>query len=41
MEAISHRSRTARCPRDADLKNGSHRKGERESTPTKQYQDKA
>jgi hypothetical protein len=28
------------CPRDADLKNGSRRKGERD-TPAKQYQGKA
>jgi hypothetical protein len=29
------------CPRDADLKNGLCRKGERESTPVKQHKGKA
>jgi hypothetical protein len=29
------------CPREADLKNGSCQKGERESTPAKQRQGKA
>jgi hypothetical protein len=32
--------RTTPYPRDVDLKNGSHQKGERESTPTKQRQGK-
>jgi hypothetical protein len=30
VEAITRRSRTTPCLRDADLKNGSRRKGERE-----------
>jgi hypothetical protein len=37
----TRQSRTAPCPRDVNLRNGSHRKGERESTLAKQYQDKA
>jgi hypothetical protein len=32
--------RTTPCTRDADLKNDSYRKGERETIPAKQHQDK-
>jgi hypothetical protein len=40
MEVITRRSRTTPDPRDADLRNGSRREGERESTPAKQHQGK-
>jgi hypothetical protein len=41
VEVNTPRFRTTPCAKDADLKNSSRQKEERESTPTKQHQDKA
>jgi hypothetical protein len=40
-EAITQLSKMAPYSRDVDLRNGSRREGERNNTPTKQYQGKA
>jgi hypothetical protein len=38
---MTYRLRTTPCPRDAVLRNGSRREGERENTPVKQHLGKA